>query len=155
MSDARDALRDLASVRVRLGHQLVTPWWYKLVSALIIAVLFIGAGMPYESISFGSVSTGASLVVLTVGLGPLLLRDLLKRSTGASFDRYNNGWTLPSLALVSLLVACVSLQKFADVDLAPLVGAAIGFAFTCVYEEWTDRRLARGRFPAANRRGRG
>lgn len=62
VSDARDALQDLDSVRVRLGHRLATPWWYKLASALIIAALFIGAGMPYESIDFGSVKTGASLL---------------------------------------------------------------------------------------------
>lgn len=93
--------------------------------------------------------------MLTLALGPLLLRELLKRSTGASFDRYNNGWTLPSLALVSLLVACVSLQTFAYVDLAPLGGAVVGFVFTCLYEEWTDRRLAGGRFLAAKRKAQG
>lgn len=150
VSDARDALQDLDRVRVRLGHRLATPWWYKLVSALIVAALFTGAGMPYESISFGSFSTGASLVVVAVAVGPVLLRELLKRSTGASFDRYHNGWSMPSLGLVALLVACVSLQKFADMDLAPLVGAAVGFVFTYVYEEWTDRRLARGEFAATS-----
>ena len=102
--DARGALQDLESVRARFGHRLATPWWYKAASALIIAALFIGAGMPYESISFGSSSTGASLLVLAVILGPPFLRDLLKRSTGASFDRYRNGWTVPSFALIGLLV---------------------------------------------------
>src|SRR5690606_7271080 len=101
-------------------------------------------------ISFGSFSTGASLAVVAVVVGPVLLRELLKRSTGASFDRYNNGWSVPSLGLIALLVACVSLQKFAELDLAPLVGAAVGFAFTYLYEEWTDRRLARGEFSATS-----
>ena len=116
------------------------------------AAPFIAAGMPYESISFGSSSTGASLLVLVVLLGPPFLRDLLKRSTGASFDRYRNGWTVPSFALIGLLVACVSLQTFANVDLAPLVGAVVGFVFTYVYVLWIDQRLAHGEFPAAGRR---
>ena len=150
--DARGALQDLESVRARFGHRLATPWWYKDASALIIAALFIGAVMPYESISFGSSSTGASLLVLAVILGPPFLRDLLKRSTGASFDRYRNGWTVPSFALIGLLVACVSLQTFANVDLAPLVGAVVGFVFTYVYEQWIDHCLAHGEFPAAGRR---
>jgi hypothetical protein len=111
--DAEAALRDTDSARARFGHRLVTPWWYKLVSAMIVAVLFVGAGMPYESVSFGSSATGASLVVLTVVIGPLWLRELLKRSTGASFDRYRDGWTVPSMALVGLLVLCVSLKAFA------------------------------------------
>ena len=150
--DARGALQDLESVRARFGHRLATPWWYKVVSALIVAALFTGAGMPYESIAFGSFSTGAFLAVLAAVAGPVFLRGLLKRSTGASLDRYSNGWAVPSMALVGLLVACLSLQAFADVDLAPLVGAAAGFLFTYLYEQWTDRRLARGEFPASGRR---
>jgi hypothetical protein len=151
--DARGALHDVADVRARFGHRLATPWWYKVMSALIVAALFIGAGMPYDSITLGSFSTGASMVVLAVIVGPVLMRELLKRSTGASFDRYSNGWTVPSMALIGLLVACVSLQTFGDVDLAPLAGAAVGFVFTYLYEQWTDRRLARGQFPTAARRG--
>ena len=152
--DAEAALRDTDSARARFGHRLATPWWYKLVSATIVAVLFVGAGMPYESLSFGSPATGASLVVLTVVIGPLWQRELLKRSTGASFDRYRNGWTVPSMALVGLLVLCVSLQAFAGVEFAPLVGAGVGFAFTYFYEQRIDKRLATGEFPAATARGR-
>lgn len=153
-NNARDALQDLNSVRARFGHRLATPWWYRVVSALIVAALFTGLGMPYESISLGSFSTGASLVVLALVVGPLFLRELLKRSTGASFDRYSNGWTVPSMALCGLLVACVSLQVFASIDLAPLIGAAVGFVFTYLYEQRIDRRLARGEFPAAGKRAR-
>ncbi|WP_158648110.1 hypothetical protein [Nocardioides houyundeii] len=149
--DARGALRDLDHVRARFGHRLATPWWYKVMASAIVAALFTGAGMPYESISLGSFSTGAFLVVFAAVVGPVALRGLLKRSTGASFDRYNNGWTIPSVALIGLLVVCVSLQTFADLDLAPLVGAAVGFVFTYLYEQWTDRRLARGEFPAGKR----
>lgn len=150
--DARGALQDLADVRALFGHRLATPWWYKTVSALTVSVLFIGAGMPYDSINFGSFSTGASMVVLAVILGPVMLRELLKRSTGASLDRYSNGWTVPSMALIALLVGCVCLQTFGDVDLAPLAGAAVGFVFTYLYERRIDRRLARGQFPTAARR---
>ncbi|USQ77328.1 hypothetical protein [Ornithinimicrobium cryptoxanthini] len=149
--DARGALRDLDNIRARFGNRLATPWWYKVVSALVVAALFIGAGMPYESISFGSFSTGASLVVLAAVVGPVFLREILRRSTGASFDRYTNGWTVPSMALIGLLVTCVSLQVFADIDLAPLVGAAVGFVVTYLYEQWIDQRLARGDFPAFGR----
>ena len=81
----------------------------------------------------------------------VLLRELLRLSTGASFDRYRNGWTIPSLALIALLVTCVSLQAFADIDLAPLVGAAAASVLTYLYEWWTDRRLARGQFPPHGR----
>lgn len=110
--------------------------------------------MSYESLSFGSPATGASLVVVTVVLGPLWLRELLKRSTGASFDRYRNGWTVASMALVGLLVLCVSLQAFAGLEFAPLVGAGVGFVFTYLYEQRIDQRLAGGQFPAATVRGR-
>ena len=153
--DARVALQDLSDVRARFGRRLATPWWYKVVSAFLVAALFTGAGMPYESIDLGSFSTGASLVVLAVAVGPVLLRELLRLSTGASFDRYRNGWTIPSLALIALLVTCVSLQAFADVDLAPLAGAAAGFVLTYLYEWWTDRQLARGQFPTHGRRPQG
>lgn len=152
--DARAALRDTDRARARFGHRLATSWWYKLVSAMIVAVLFVGAGMPYESLSFGSSATGASLIVVTVILGPLWLRELLKRSTGASFDRYRNGWTMASMALIGLLVLCVSLQAFAGLEFAPLVGAAVGFVFTYLYEQRIDQRLAAGTFPAATARGR-
>lgn len=152
--EARAALQDLDITRARFGHQLVTPWWYKLASASIVAAMFVGSGMPYESLSFGSASIGASLLVLTVVIGPLGLRELLRQSTGASFDRYRNGWTVPSLMLVGLLVLCALLQKFADIELAPLIGAAVGFVFTYVYEQWTDRRLARGQFPTGTTRDR-
>lgn len=146
--DARTALQEMDSARARFGHQLATPWWYKLVSAMIVAVLFVGAGMPYERLSFGSSRTGALLVVVTVVIGPLWLRELLKRSTGATFDRYSNGWTVASMALIGMLVLCVSLQAFADLEFAPLFGAGVGFAFTYLYEQRIDHRLARGQFPA-------
>lgn len=152
--DARAALGDTDRARARFGHRLATPWWYRLVSALIVAVLFVGAGMPYDSLSFGSPAAGASLVVVTVVIGPLWLRELLKRSTGASFDRYRNGWTIASMALVGLLVLCVSLQAFARLEFAPLVGAGVGFVFTYLYEQRIDQRLAGGQFPAASSRGR-
>ena len=152
--DARAALRDTDSARARFGHRLATPWWYKLVSAMLVAVLFVGAGMPYESLSFGSPATGASLVVVTVVLGPLWLRELLKRSTGASLDRYRNGWTVASMALIGLLVLCVSVQAFAGLELAPLIGAGVGFVFTYLYEQRIDQRLADGQFPARTARGR-
>lgn len=152
--EARAALQDLDVARARFGQQLVTPWWYKLASASMMAVMFIGSGMPYESLSFGSASTGASLVALTVAIGPLGLRELLKQSTGASFDRYRNGWTIPSFMLIGLLVLCALLQKFAEIELAPLIGAAVGFVFTYLYEQWTDRRLAGGQFPADTTRNR-
>jgi hypothetical protein len=148
---AREALQDLDDVRARFGDRLTTPWWYKTAAALVVATLFAGAGMPYAGIPVGSASTGAAVVVLAAVVGPVLLRALLKRSTGASLDRYSNGWTLPSLALIGLLVICLSLQAFADLDLAPLVGGAVGFVLTYLYEQWTDRRLARGEFPAATR----
>lgn len=150
--DARGALEDLDGLRARFGRRLATPWWYKAISALIVAALFAGAGMPYESISFGSASTGVALVAAAVVVGPVLLLELLKRSTGASFDRYRNGWGIFSLALIGVFVGCVSLQAFADIDLAPLVGAAAGFVATYLYEQQTDRRLARGEFPAADER---
>jgi len=152
--DAQAALRETDSARARFGHRLATPWWYRLLSAMIVAALFVGAGMPYESLSFGSPATGASLVVVTVVIGPLWLRELLKRSTGASFDRYRNGWTAPSMALIGLLVLCVSLQAFAGLEFAPLIGACVGFGFTYLYEQRIDQRLAGGQFPAATARGR-
>lgn len=152
--DARAALQETDSARARFGHRLATPWWYKLASAIIVAALFVGAGMPYESLSFGSPATGASLIVVMVIIGPLWLRELLKRSTGASFDRYRNGWTIASMALIGLLVLCVSLQTFAGLDVAPLIGASVGFVFTCLYEQRIDQRLAAGQFPAATGRGR-
>lgn len=152
--EARAALQDLDAARARFGHHLVTPWWYKLVSASIVAVMFIGSGMPYETLSFGSASTGASLLVVTVIIGPLGLRELLRRSTGASFDRYHNGWTIPSFMLIGLFVVCALLKKFAGLELAPLIGAAVGFTFTYVYEQWTDRRLAQGRFPTDTTKNR-
>jgi hypothetical protein len=148
---ARRALRELDEVRSRFGHQLAAPWWYKALAALTVGLLFVGAGMPYETVSVGSSSTGAGLVVVAAVLGPLGLRELLKRSTGASFDRYHDGWARPSMVLIALLVACVCLQSFADLDLAPLVGAGVGAAFTFACEERTDRRLARGHFPAGER----
>ena len=151
--DARAAMRDVDTERGRLGRELATPWWYKLASATLMAVLFIGAGMPYESVSFGSSSTGASLIVLAVVIGPLWLRELLKRTTGASLDRYRNGWTVASVALVGLLLLCVSVQAFADVEFAPIAGAGVGFAVAYFYERRTDQRLARGQFPADRSRG--
>ena len=151
--DARAALRDVDTARGRFGRELTTPWWYKLASAALMAVLFIGAGMPYESLSFGSSSTGVFLIVLAVVIGPLWLRELLKRTTGASLDRYHNGWTVASIAMVGLLVLCVSLQAFADVEFAPIAGAGVGFAVAYLYEQRTDRRLARGQFPADGARG--
>lgn len=152
--EAGAALHDVDMARARFGRQLATPWWYKLVSASIVAVMFIGSGMPYESLSLGSASTGASLLVVTVVIGPLGLRELLKKSTGASFDRYRNGWTIPSFMLIGLFVLCALLKKFAGVEFAPLTGAAVGFVFTYSYEQWTDRRLARGQFPTDTTRTR-
>lgn len=152
--EARAALQDLDESRARFGQQLATPWWYKLASASIVAAMFVGAGMPYQSLALGSATTGASLLVVAVIIGPLGLRELLKRSTGASFDRYRNGWTVPSFMLIGLFLTCVLLQKFADVDLAPLLGAVVGFCFTYLYEGWTDRRLARGHFPTDAARDR-
>lgn len=149
---ARGALQELDGLRARFGRRLATPWWYKVVSALMVAALFAGAGMPYESISFGSASTGVALVAAGVVVGPVLLLELLKRSTGASFDRYRNGWTVFSLVLIGFFVVCMSLQAFADLDLAPLVGAAVGFVATYLYEQQTDRRLARGQFPVTGGR---
>lgn len=56
--------------------------------------------------------------------------------------------------LIGLFVVCALLQKFAGLELAPLIGAAVGFTFTYVYEQWTDRRLAQGRFPTDTTKNR-
>ncbi|GAB2861646.1 hypothetical protein [Nocardioides pacificus] len=90
---ARGALRDLDDVRARFGHRLTTPWWYKVVAALIVAALFAGTGMPYDSLLLGSSVIGAFLVVFAAVAGPVLLRALLKRSTGASFTYLHEEWT--------------------------------------------------------------
>lgn len=152
--EAHAALDDLSGVRARFGRRLSTPWWYKVASALLMALLFVGAGMPYESLSFGTPAAGAFLVVLVLAAGPFFLRELLKSATGASLDRYRNGWTVPSLLIVSLLVLCVALQAYAAVEWAPLVGAVIALVGTYLYELRIDRQLGRGEFPPARPKGR-
>lgn len=58
------------------------------------------------------------------------------------------------MALIGLLVLCVSLQAFAGLEFAPVVGDGVGFALTHLYEQRIDQRLADGQFPVTTGRGR-
>ncbi|WP_256837841.1 hypothetical protein [Ornithinimicrobium faecis] len=146
--DAADILDELDGARTRLAQRLVTPWWFKALSSLIVALLFIGVGMTFDNFPFGSDSTGTLLVAVSVASAPTVLLWLLRHVTGASVDRYQGAWTGASLALIGLLVACMAIQSLLDVPWAFLAGAGAGFVLTYVLEMRTDTGLRRGELPA-------
>ncbi|MFS0705715.1 hypothetical protein AB6N23_14470 [Cellulomonas sp. 179-A 9B4 NHS] len=146
---AADAsLRDVEHAVQRLARSLVTPWWYKTAASATVAGLFVGIGMATGSVPFGSATTGELLVVLCAAAAPAALLRALQASTGASVDRYRDGWVVPSLVLIALLAVCWTLQAAAGLPWALLVGAALAFVGTYLYEVRVDRGLRRGRFPA-------
>lgn len=106
--EAADILEDLDGARSRLAQRIVTPWWHKALSSLIVALLFIGVGMIFDNFPFGSDTTGTLLVAVSVASAPTVLLWLLRHATGASVDRYQGAWTGASLALIGLLVACMA-----------------------------------------------
>lgn len=140
-------LEELDGARVRLAQRLVTPWWYKTLSGVVVAMIFIGVGMTFGNFPFGSGTTGTMLVAVSVASAPTALLWLLRHSTGASVDRYQRDWTAPSLALIGLLVLCMAAQALLDLPWAFLAGAGAGFTLTYLLEQRTDARLRRGELP--------
>lgn len=145
--DAANILEDLDGARARLAQRIVTPWWYKALSSLIVTLLFIGVGMTFENFPFGSGTTGTLLVAVSVASAPTALLWVLRHTTGASVDRYQGAWTGASLALIGLLVLCMAAQVLLDLPWAILAGAGAGFVLTYVLEHRTDARLRRGELP--------
>lgn len=60
-------------MRARLACRLTTPWWYKALSGLVVAVLFIGVGMTFDNFPFGGGTTGTVLVAVSVASAPTAL----------------------------------------------------------------------------------
>lgn len=135
-------------MRARLACRLTTPWWYKALSGLVVAVLFIGVGMTFDNFPFGGGTTGTVLVAVSVASAPTALLWVLRQSTGASVDRYRGEWGPASLMLIALLVICMAAQTFLQVDWALLAGAGLGFLLTYLLERRTDAALHRGELPA-------
>lgn len=145
--DVAEILEELDGARARLAQRIVTPWWYKALSGLVVALLFTGVGMTFDNFPFGSGTTGTMLVAVSVASALTALLWVLRHSTGASVDRYQRDWTAPSLALIGLLVLCMAIQALLDIPWAFLAGAGAGFVLTYVLEQRADARLRRGELP--------
>ncbi|MFD5734587.1 hypothetical protein ACFWIY_17375 [Streptomyces sioyaensis] len=77
---ARAALDDVSAARTRVADRITSPWWYHPGIGLSLAFAFASPSIDWDLIPYG--------VILGVGLIPMFLAFLLKRSTGVGVDHY-------------------------------------------------------------------
>ncbi|WP_310726704.1 hypothetical protein [Streptomyces sp. N2A] len=77
---ARAALDGVSGARARIADRIKSPWWYHPGIGLSLAFAFASPSIDWDLIPYG--------VILGVGLIPMLLAFLLKRSTGVGVDHY-------------------------------------------------------------------